>query len=260
LLRGQRARRDNPPNAAAHAAALQEFYAPQAGRYDAFRERLLHGRRELIERLAIAPGSTVIDMGGGTGRNLDFFGARMLSLARVEVVDLCPALLEQARRRCAQWPDVAVAVEADATTYRPQAGANRALSHVNSHVDCVIFSYSLTMIPDWRRAINNALRILRPGGLIGVVDFRVSRRDPPPGFSRHGTLARQFWPRWFGHDGVNLDAEHLHTLIARTEPVLREERTAAVPYLPGLRAPYYLYIGRKSARGAGADPADERAA
>ena len=248
LLRGQSSRGDSVP----HAERLQKFYAPQAVRYDAFRERLLHGRRELIERLAIAPGSTVIDMGGGTGRNLDYFGARMLSLARVEVVDLCPALLEQARRRCERWPDVAVAVEADATTYRPSIGVNRA--------DCVIFSYSLTMIPDWRRAINNALRILRPGGLIGVVDFRVSRRDPPPGFSRHGAVARQFWPRWFGHDGVHLDAEHLHTLIARTEPVLREERSAAVPYLPGLRAPYYLYIGRKSARGAGADPADERAA
>ena len=253
LLRGQPARhRDgDPSNAAAHAATLQNFYAPQAERYDAFREKLLHGRRELIERLAISPGSTVIDMGGGTGRNLDYFGARMLSLARVEVVDLCPALLNQARRRCAQWPDVAVAVEADATTYRPQAGANRGLSHAHSHVDCVIFSYSLTMIPDWRRAINNALRILRPGGLIGVVDFRVSRRDPPPGYSRHGALTRRFWPRWFGHDGVHLDAEHLHTLAARTEPVVCEERMAAVPYLPGLRAPYYLYIGRKAGRDAG---------
>ena len=107
------------------------------------------------------------------------------------------------------------------------------------------------MIPDWRRAINNALRILRPGGLIGVVDFRVSRRNPPPGFARHGAFTRHFWPRWFGHDGVHLDAEHLHALAARTEPVLCEERMAAVPYLPGLRAPYYLYIGRKSGRDAG---------
>jgi len=243
LLRGQSSRSANLP----HAEKLQRFYAPQAGRYDAFRERLLHGRRELIERLAIAPGGTVIDMGGGTGRNLDFFGVRMLSLARVEVVDLCPALLDRARQRCAQWPDVAVAVEADATTYRPMAGVNRA--------DCVIFSYSLTMIPDWRRAINNALRILRPGGLIGVVDFRVSRRDPPPGFSRHGAMTRHFWPRWFGHDGVHLDAEHLHTLAARTEPLVCEERMAAVPYLPGLRAPYYLYIGRKSGRDCGHDAA-----
>jgi S-adenosylmethionine-diacylgycerolhomoserine-N-methlytransferase len=261
LLRGQPARhRDgDPSNAAAHAATLQNFYAPQAERYDAFRERLLHGRRELIERLAISPGSTVIDMGGGTGRNLDYIGARMLSLARVEVVDLCPALLDQARRRCAQWPDVAVAVEADATTYRPQAGANRAPSQVRGHVDCVIFSYSLTMIPDWRRAINNALRILRPGGLIGVVDFRVSRRDPPPGYSRHGALTRRFWPRWFGHDGVHLDAEHLHTLAARTEPVVCEERMAAVPYLPGLRAPYYLYIGRKAGRDAAPHSAQESA-
>ena len=244
LLRGQPKANDRE----SHAEALQRFYAPQATRYDAFRERLLHGRRELIERLALPPGSTVIDLGGGTGRNLDFFGARMLSLARVEVVDLCPALLDQARARCARWPDVAVAVEADATTYRPAArSADSGRAGGASRADCVIFSYSLSMIPDWRRALNNALRMLRPGGLIGIVDFRVSRRDPPPGFSRHGALTRHFWPRWFGHDGVRLDPEHLHAAADHTHQVFLEERLGPVPYLPGLRVPYYLYIGRRQA-------------
>ena len=45
-------------------------------------------------------------------------------------------------------------------------------------VDVVTFSYSLTMIPDWFAAIENALRMLRPGGQIGVVDFYVSRKYP----------------------------------------------------------------------------------
>ena len=30
-----------------------------------------------------------------------------------------------------------------------------------------------------------------------------------------------------------------------TENVRCEEHLAALPYLPGLRVPYYLYIGRK---------------
>jgi len=30
-------------------------------------------------------------------------------------------------------------------------------------------------IPDWFLAIDNALRILKPGGIIAVVDFYVSR-------------------------------------------------------------------------------------
>ncbi len=208
-----------------HAERLQAFYRPQAAHYDAFRERLLHGRGDLIRRLGPPPGGTVVELGGGTGRNLEYFGPRLRSFARVEVVDLCPALLEQARKRCVRWPGVAVTVEADATTYRPP-----------QPVDCVYFSYALTMIPDWRAAVDNALAMLRPGGLLGVVDFH--------GAPRRG-LARSFWRRWFSHDGVHLDPRHLPYLLEHAEPLCCEQRRGPVPYLPGLRVPYYLYIGRK---------------
>jgi S-adenosylmethionine-diacylgycerolhomoserine-N-methlytransferase len=225
-----------PATGESHAARLQAFYRPQALHYDAFRERLLHGREDLISRLAPPPGGTVVELGGGTGRNLEYFGARLLSFARVEVVDLCPALLQQARRRCARWPGVVAVVEADATTYRPAAP-----------VDCVVFSYALTMIPDWRAAVDNALGMLRPGGLLGVVDFYVAPRDAPAGWARQGGFSRRFWTRWFRHDGVHLDPRHLPYLLRHTEPIDCEQRRAGVPYLPGLRVPYYLYIGRKPA-------------
>ena len=217
-----------------HAERLQAFYRPQAAHYDTFRERLLHGREELIARLAPPPGGTVVELGGGTGRNLEYFGTRLLSFARVEVVDLCPALLEQARERCARWPGLAVVIESDATTYRP-----------SQPVDCVYFSYALTMIPDWRAAVDNALGMLRPGGLVGAVDFYSAPLDPPAGLAREGRLARGFWPRWFRHDGVHLDPQHLPYLLEQTERVFCEQRRASVPYLPGLRAPYYVYVGRK---------------
>ena len=70
LLRGQ-------PTAGSHAENLQAFYAPQAGRYDDFRERLLHGRETLIDLLDVWPGDRVVELGGGTGRNLDHFGKRL---------------------------------------------------------------------------------------------------------------------------------------------------------------------------------------
>ncbi len=43
------------------AERLQAFYAPQATRYDEFRARLLHGRAELIERLATPTGGVVVE-------------------------------------------------------------------------------------------------------------------------------------------------------------------------------------------------------
>ncbi len=225
-----------PVAGASHAERLQAFYRPQAAHYDAFRERLLHGREDLIRRLALPPGSTVVELGGGTGRNLEYFGARLSSFARIEVVDLCPALLEQARKRCARWPEVVAVVEADATRYRP-----------GQPVDCVYFSYALTMIPDWRAAVDNALGMLRPGGLLGVVDFYAAPRAAQAGLLRPGGFERSFWRRWFGHDGVRLDSQHLPYLLAHSEPLCCEQRRGPVPYLPGLRAPYFLYVGRKPA-------------
>lgn len=226
LLRGQ-------PRHGSLAQRLEGFYRPQAERYDAFRERLLHGRRELVESLDPAPGARLVELGGGTGRNLEFFGPRLAGFAEVTLVDLCPALLEQARRRARDWPNVRV-VAADACTWRPR-----------EPVDCVYFSYALTMIPDWRRAVDNALALLRPGGRLGVVDFYVSPPRPEPGRVRHGALTRRFWPLWFGHDGVHPHPGHLPYLLSRVQPLRVEERRGTVPYLPGLRAPYYLLVGCK---------------
>lgn len=218
LLRGM-------PGGGDHAQRLEAFYGPQADEYDDFRERLLPGRAELMEWLSPRPGELVVELGAGTGRNPAFLGSRVLVLGELTLVDLCPSLLAQACRRWAHARNVAV-VEADACTWQPEVP-----------VDAVYFSYALTMIPNWRAALENAVAMLRPGGLLAVVDFTVTPRQ--------GRLAGYFWRTWFGHDGVRLDAEHTATLcrlLPRHE--LREYRTA-VPYLPGLTVPYYLFLGVK---------------
>ena len=224
------------PKSASHAQNLQSFYGAQAQDYDRFRERLLRGREALIARLLaqLPAQACVVELGGGTGRNLDFFGDRLGDITGFDLVDLCPALLDRARQRIARYPQVRM-IEADATTYVPGAP-----------VDCVYFSYSLTMIPDWRVALANALAMLKPGGLLGVVDFYTSAAKPAPGLARHGAFTRHFWPRWFAHDGVRLNPAHLATLRADLPRHELSEHRAAVPYLPLLRVPYYVFVGRKT--------------
>lgn len=221
------------PSRDSHAAALAAFYAPQADRYDAFRERLLHGRAAMVERLPVGAGARVIELGGGTGRNLDFFGERLAGFARVEIVDLCAPLLEVAAARTRRFDHVAV-VHADASTYRPAEPA-----------DAVYFSYALTMIPAWATAVDNAVAMLRPGGTLGVVDFYVSGPAPPGGLVRHGWPTCAFWPAWFRHDGVHLSPEHLPYLRRRLDTVYLREARGPVPYLPLAAVPYYVFIGRK---------------
>lgn len=230
LLRGM-------PRNASHLQRLQSFYAPQAAHYDAFRERLLQGRRELIGDLVLPQGARIVELGAGTGRNLDFLtDEQWQRIASVDLVDLCPALIERARLR---WQDNARVrvVQADAALWRPRG-----------LVDCVYLSYALSMIPPWREAIDNALAMLKPGGLLAVVDFYVSKAQPLPGHHRHGAVARHFWPLWFGHDGVHPSPEHMPQLCALLPQHRLVEADAAVPYLPLLRVPYYRFIGRKPLR------------
>jgi S-adenosylmethionine-diacylgycerolhomoserine-N-methlytransferase len=217
------------------AERLQAFYAPQASQYDAFRARLLHGREELIDRLVTPPQGTVVELGGGTGSNIDRFGRRMQQLRRYTLVDLCPALLEQAGTRARVHRNVEL-VEGDVTRYRP-----------SELVDCVFFSYALTMIDDWRAALLNATAMLKPGGTLGVVDFYVSAARPRPGFERHAGWQRWLWRRWFAHDGVRLSPVHLEALSDALPDHVRLERQGPLPYIPGLRVPYYVFVGRKPA-------------
>jgi S-adenosylmethionine-diacylgycerolhomoserine-N-methlytransferase len=219
-----------------HRERLDSFYRGQARGYDDFRKCLLRGREELVSRLPLTPGSVWVDLGGGTGANLAMAGERLAGLKKVYVVDLCPALAALARERVAReaWRNVDV-VEADACAFRPAEG----------EADIVTFSYSLTMIPDWYRAVENALAILRQGGVLGVVDFYVSRKYPPPGRARHTWLQRNFWPVWFGNDNVWLSQDHLPYLMTQLSPLSLVESCSRVPYFPFLRVPYYILHGRK---------------
>jgi S-adenosylmethionine-diacylgycerolhomoserine-N-methlytransferase len=162
---------------------------------------------------------------------------RIDRLKKVYVVDLAPSLLEVCSRRVRDrgWTHIE-AIEADATLFRSAIGA----------ADIVTFSYSLTMIPDWFAALENAKLLLKPGGQIGVVDFYVSRKFPRDGLARHGWFTRQFWPMWFASDNVFPSPDHVPFLHRHFEPVHFSEHRSKVPYLPFVRTPYYIFVGRKT--------------
>jgi S-adenosylmethionine-diacylgycerolhomoserine-N-methlytransferase len=220
-----------------HSERLESFYRGQAAGYDNFRARLLPGRQQMYGALPVPAGSRWIDMGGGTGSNLEHLGERLPQLAELFLVDLSPSLLQVARQRVAErgWSNVRIC-QADATSFQPPGGT----------VDVVTFSYSLTMIPDWFAALEQAWRLLKPGGWIGVVDFYVSRKHSSASLAQHGWLTRTFWPAWFAMDNVFLSTDHLPVLQNRFVTERLIEGVSQVPYLPLGRVPYYVFIGRKS--------------
>jgi S-adenosylmethionine-diacylgycerolhomoserine-N-methlytransferase len=233
LLRGQ-------PSGSDHAERLAAFYGPQAAHYDTFRERLLQGRGELLQGLwqrlekKAPPAPSLLELGAGTGHNLSYLGDSLEQFARIDLVDLCEPLLEQARFKWQGYEQIHLHV-GDATSFRTP-----------EPVDVAYFSYALTMIPDWFQAIENAIDNLKPGGWLGVVDFYVARRHPVPGAVHHSGFARHFWPLWFAHDGVRPNQDLLPYLQSRLLEDSLQELRAKVPYLPGIRVPYFVFIGQKT--------------
>ena len=225
-----------PVGGNSHAQRMESFYSGQAEAYDSFRKRLLQGRESLWQQLGVPDGGVWVDLGGGTGSNLEYFGDQIDRLKKVYVVDLAGSLLKVAgdRAKARGWSNVE-AVEADATTFIPAEGA----------ADVVTCSYSLTMIPDWFAAIDQALAMLKPGGRIGVVDFYVSRKHPSSELRKHGWPTRLGWPAWFGMDNVFPSADHIPYLQRRFKTLLLNEDRAKVPYIPLARTPYYQFIGEK---------------
>ena len=219
-----------------HEERLTSFYAGQAGDYDGFRKRLLHGREEMLKSLTLPDGGIWVDLGAGTGANAEQVADKIPRLQKVYQVDLCQPLLDVAAERVQHhgWNNV-TPMHADATTFQPAEG----------QVDVVTFSYSLTMIPDWFAAIEHAYQLLKPGGTIGIVDFYVSRKYPAEGMVRHPWSTRTFWTTWFAMDNVFLNGDHLPYLHRKFERMQLHERRGKVPFLPFIRAPHYIFLGRK---------------
>ena len=226
-----------------HKERLESFYGSQAADYDDFRKKLLSGREQMVQDATQRAGGGIwVDMGAGTGANLAMVGDEVvMSFAKIYLVDMSPSLLAVARKRCEDngWHNVEV-VEGDATTWEPDEGLG--------HVDLVTFSYSLTMIPDWFAAMDNANALLASDGTLGVVDFYVARKHPDAGLHANGWLQRTFWPAWFANDNVFLSADHVPYLRRIFPSHTLLERLAKVPYV-GLvmpKVPYYIFVGSRA--------------
>jgi len=115
-------------------------------------------RREVMDMLPAGP-STIVDLGCGTGE-------LSLSMAtperRIILVDQSQAMLDEARKALSELKE---------TELEFRLGSMEHLPLANEEVDVAVLSMVLHHVPEPVAALQEARRILKPGGILVVADL-----------------------------------------------------------------------------------------
>jgi phosphatidylethanolamine/phosphatidyl-N-methylethanolamine N-methyltransferase len=132
--------------------------------YDVVGRRFDRQRHDSLRLLDPRPGERVFIVGAGTGADLQHMPAGV----RVVATDLTLAMLSRARPRVREGTSLAVM-------------DGHRLGVRTASVDAVVLHLILAVVPDPIRCLQEAARVLRPGGRMVVFDKFIRGRRPPAG-------------------------------------------------------------------------------
>ncbi|TAD73942.1 MAG: methyltransferase domain-containing protein [Sphingomonadales bacterium] len=149
---------------------MDEVYRGQRHIYNFTRKYYLFGRDTLIEGLAARPGTRVLEVACGTGRNLAKIGKAWPG-GRLYGLDISSEMLKSARAALGAEARLG---EGDASAFDPETLLGE------TAFERIVLSYSLSMIPDWQTALDHAAGLLAEEGELHVVDFGDLKGLPGP--------------------------------------------------------------------------------
>jgi len=169
----------------AYAPGLRDLYAADVD-WETRALRKLDGRirgmRHLADFLGLhgfRPGQRFLEVGTGAGMDTRILSAATGSpIVSIDIVQPfvagapVPAAHAALHQRLDAWSDNGFGLPSfrDARRYRLLQMDGRALAFARASFDAVFYKATLKVIPDMERAVAEALRVLRPGGLLLVVD------------------------------------------------------------------------------------------
>jgi len=137
-----------------------------------------HFRARAARRLALKPGDRVLEIGCGTGRNFAHLREAVGPQGQIYGVDLSSGMLARAHELCEEhgWSNVELTQDDAAIYTAPEP------------LDGVLFGLSYNTMPHHRLVLLQALKQLRPGGRIVIMDGKL-----PPGLGGRLLLPFSLW-------------------------------------------------------------------
>lgn len=126
-------------------------------------------RRRLVRAVDPQPGERLLDVATGTG----MVAAALVRRSGCEVValDQSEAMLAAARTRISADPRLARRIQC-------MVGEAERLPFADAEFDAVTFTYLLRYVEDRAATMRELVRVVKPGGRIGMVEFGVPQAAP----------------------------------------------------------------------------------
>ncbi|MCH5462402.1 demethylmenaquinone methyltransferase [Lactobacillus sp. LC28-10] len=146
---------------------VQSLFKRVAGNYDRMNNLISlgthkHWRKVAMEKLAIKPGSFVLDLCCGTGDWTIALAKAVGPSGQVIGLDFSEEMLAVAKTKVAAagMNDRVTLVQGDAM----------ALPYDNDHFDVVTIGFGLRNVPDANQVLREMHRVVRPGGQVGSLE------------------------------------------------------------------------------------------
>lgn len=146
--------------------AIRDMFTTIARHYDRLNTVLSFGlhhrwRQQAVAAAAVQPGARLLDLCSGTADLALAFGRQLGAHGSIVATDFCPAMLQHGSRKALQHRVPLTFALADA----------QCLPFADALFDAVTVAFGLRNVDSLATALREMHRVLRPGGLVVVLEF-----------------------------------------------------------------------------------------